>query len=184
MRSIRRVGGPLAVAALAVGLMLAAPSVQAEGVKKKLTGSSKEYLSNAYASNLAQIKLSQVALHKEVSRSVKSFAQSNIDRKRTENKQLSNLARKKGVELPSRPPEEAMTRVQNISHFDGKDFEQAYLREMVKQQADALNATRQQASSGNDNDVRDWATKRLPTERRSLNNTREIAERHGVSGVG
>lgn len=112
---------------------------------------------------MAEVELSKVALTKAQNADVKKFAEMMVADHGKANDELKALASKKNVSLPaSLDPAHKMTQ-EKLEGMSGAGFDKAYVEAMVKDHADAVNLFQAQADGGTDKELKEFASKTLPT---------------------
>lgn len=84
------------------------------------------------------------------------------------NKELRELAQKKGVTLPEKLSQKRQATFDQLSKLKGADFDRAFAKDMVSGHEKAIERFEAEAKNGKDADVRAWAEKWLPTLREHL----------------
>lgn len=128
-----------------------------------LSRDDREFIRNAAASGLAELQGSQLAAQVAQDDSVRRFAQQEVRDHGTENAELAELARRKGVELPATPELVEQGRLQFLQSVRGPEFDLRYVQDLgVKAAQGTLALFRQQAEHGGDPEVRRFAQQALP----------------------
>ena len=112
---------------------------------------------------MLEVQLSQLALKNAASKSVKDFAKNMVKDHTNANNQLMAMASTKGMALPAALGEKNQKTYDDIAKKTGKDFDKAYIDEMVSDHKDAVSDFESQAKDSKDADVKAWAGKTLPT---------------------
>jgi putative membrane protein len=106
------------------------------------------------------------------SQAVKGFAQRLINDHNMANQELATLAKQKGVLLLG---DDAKMISMPLATKSGADFDKEFARAMIEDHQKDISAFEKEASSGNDPDVKNWASKTLPTLRAHLAEAQALA---------
>lgn len=130
--------------------------------QNRLSSSDRLFMERAAQGNMAEIRLSQLALQRASSDDVKQYAQQMIDQHTQANNQLMQLARQKGVTLPRQLDAQHQQIERQLQRLSGTNFDQAYMRAMVNDHAQTAALFQRQAEQGQDRDVVAYASTLLP----------------------
>ncbi|HEY9708900.1 MAG TPA: DUF4142 domain-containing protein [Oculatellaceae cyanobacterium] len=122
----------------------------------------RDFMIQAAQMNRAEIELSQVALRKAASPEVKQYARQIIADHRQAGVRLSELAREKGITLPTQPDAEHQALKARLQEMSGRAFDQAYMTAMVADHEEAVRQFQNQATQGRDPDLKAFAANILP----------------------
>jgi putative membrane protein len=120
------------------------------------------FVKKAAQDGLTEVTLGKQAATKAQDPKVKQFAEHMVKDHSKANDELTNLARKKGLEVPSSLDPEHQAIVQKMSGKSGADFDAAYSEEMLKDHKKAV-ALFEAATKSSDSDLAAFAQKTLPT---------------------
>lgn len=129
--------------------------------------------------NTAEIEAGQLAEGRATSEEVRQFARRMIDDHGKANRELADLAKSKGVNLPAKSGEVHAMIAAHLSKLSGRDFDQEYIAIMAADHAKVVSIFETKARMARDADIRAWATKTLPTLQEHLKMAREINEKLG-----
>ena len=107
---------------------------------------------------MAEVQLGQLTLQKSSNDQVKQFAQKMIDDHTKLGEQMKPVAQQIGVPVPpsvSKKDKAVMMKLQSLS---GPAYDQAYVKDMVKDHKEDLSDFQTEASSGQDQTVKDAAS--------------------------
>jgi putative membrane protein len=147
-------------------IVLMALVVCSPAVAQKETGTmpkDRQFVMKAASTDMAEIKLAKLAMEKGTSPDVKQFAQRMIaDHTKTSN-ELKTIAKKQNISLPTDvTPEQKMT-YDRLSRLTGPEFDRAYMEVMAKDHGEAVTEFTKQATEGSDPELKQFASKTLPT---------------------
>lgn len=150
----------LAIAVPAVLLAAGLTTARAESDKGVLTAQT--FVTKAVKDGMLQIQLGQLAADHAESDAVKEFAQRMVDDHTKTNEELTTLAEKKAWEVPKEMGGGHESIKNQLERLDGKMFDREYMKMMVKDHEETVGVFRRYSESGDDPELKDWATKTLP----------------------
>lgn len=89
----------------------------------------RQYIQTAGEAAIANIQLSQLALRQATDNQVKEFAQAELNEQVNVRTQLSTIAPRAGVQIPSAPGPKYQASFKRLSQLTGDRFNQAYMSE-------------------------------------------------------
>ena len=171
----------MVIASMVFSLPLA--FAQQTGGANPQSSSDNEFVTKAAGGGLAEVQLGQLAAQKASNPDVKQFAQKMVDDHSRANDELKNVASQKNVTLPTDlPPEEQQLR-DRLQNMSGQEFDRTYMRHMVQDHAKDVAEFQREATRGQDNDVKQFASKTLPVLQQHLKMARQVAGKVGASGA-
>jgi putative membrane protein len=178
MRTISRRYAFGAAVALAFGLTAFAQESSAPPTRVNDHGGSvssdQTFLKEAAEGGLAEVELGQLAVEKSSNEDVKRFAQLMVEDHGKANEDLKQLATQKGVSLPSEPTAKQKAKKEQLSKLSGDEFDRAYMSDMLKDHKADIAAFEKESDSGNDSDVKRFASQALPTLRAHLKQAESV----------
>lgn len=135
----------------------------------------KFFLVQAAFMNLAEIEAGRVAADRAAGPEVKEFARKMVEEHTKAQRELAELAKKKGVEVPSKPDEAHAMAVAHLSKLQGRTFDREYLALMTASHAKAVSLFESKARMARDPDIRAWAERTLPALREHWRMARDLA---------
>ncbi len=168
-------------ASLATGLCLfiASPSVAAEE-HEKYDAATQSFLKEAAQGGMTEVTLGQLASEKGHNEAVKSFGQRMVKDHSRVNEELKKLAHAEDVTLPTDMGSGGKELEQRLQKLSGAEFDQAYMQAMLKDHKEDIEAFNQEARNGKDPEVKNWASKTLPTLREHYQLGQTAAEKIGL----
>ena len=91
------------------------------------------------------------------------------------NDQLKQIAGNKGVTLPTDLDSKDQALKDRLSKLDGEKFDQAYMKNMVRDHTKDVSEFRKESTSGKDSDLKSFASQTLPTLEDHLKEAKNIA---------
>ncbi len=144
--------------AFGVVWLAALPAFSAQGAEKE-----KEFLKKAAQAQLAEIKLGEMAIEQAGSEMVKQFGEQMILDHSKANRQVTQLARQEGVELPKGLSSKQKEKADKFSGLSGPEFDKAYMEYMTKDHRKDVMEFEQSARQIQDPQVQRWAKDTLPS---------------------
>jgi putative membrane protein len=148
----------------------------AAGETQQLAQQDQEFATKAAGDGKAEVELGELAQQQAESDEVKQFGQRMVEDHGKANEQLASIAQQKGIELPQDLPEEAQQLQDELQQKSGPEFDQAYMAAMVEDHEKAVALFEQQAGSGEDADLRNFAEETLPVLQEHLDMARLMHE--------
>jgi putative membrane protein len=142
---------------------------------QKLSPSDEKFMTEAAQGGLAEVELGKLATEKGSSDQVKKFGQRMVDDHSKANDELKQLASSKGVNLPDQPKAKDKATKERLSKLNGAEFDRAYMQDMVKDHKKDVAEFNKESNSAKDSDVKQFASKTLPTLKDHLQQAQQIA---------
>ncbi len=142
------------------------------------------FVYKAMQGSMAEVQLGQLTLQKSNNDQVKQFAQRMIDDHTKLNEQMKPVAQQLGVDVPdqvSKKDRKTMTKLQALS---GPAYDQAYIKDMVKDHKEDLSEFQMEASSGQDQTVKDAAAQGSKVIAQHLQMAQQLAKDQNVPRPG
>ena len=108
---------------------------------------------------------------------VKTFGQRMVTDHSKANDELKQLATTKGLTLPASLSADTQKKVDDLSKKKGKDFDKAYMDNMVKDHEKDVAEFEKESKSAQDPDLKAWVTKTLPTLQDHLKMAKETQKK-------
>ena len=139
---------------------------------------SREFLTKAANSGMAEVQLAKMAQQKATIDAVKSFA-AMLERDHTAvGDQVKSFASQRNVTLPSTPSDEKQKMVNDMDKMSGKAFDKEFISMMVKGHNDGISLFEDTKANASDVDIKNFADKTLPTLRKHLDSAKAIQKRY------
>lgn len=113
--------------------------------------------------NLSAIHLSELAYQKASMEETKDMASKMLTDHRLALAEITVLAQKRGVVLPTTPDAEATREYDRIDKSTGADFDKEYADQMVKDHEKAIKTLEGIINDTGDFEIKTWAEANLPT---------------------
>ena len=135
-----------------------------------------DFAVEAADAGLMEVELGTLALTKASSPEVKSFAQMVVDDHTKANNELKALAQQKNISLPMAMGNEHQRKVENLTEKTAAEFDKEYIDLMVRDHKDVIDEFEDEAEDGNDTEIKAWASSKVATLRRHLQEAERIQE--------
>ncbi len=123
---------------------------------------------------MAEVALGKIAEQKSTTKNVKDFATRMIADHSKVNNELTAIAKSKGITLPENISNDEQKIVDDLSKKTGKEFERAYVKEMLDDHEKDVKAFEGASKTCNDAGLQEFATKTLPILKMHLGSIKQI----------
>jgi putative membrane protein len=144
----------------------------------------KIFVSKAMQGSLAEVQLGQLTLQKSNNAQVKEFAQRMIDDHTKLNEQMKPVAQQLGVTVPDQISKGDRKTIAKLQALSGSAYDQAYIKDMVKDHKQDLNEFQMEASSGQDQTAKDAANQGSKVIAQHLQMAQQMAKDQNVPSAG
>jgi putative membrane protein len=134
-----------------------------------------KFMKEAAEGGMAEVALGQLAAEKASSSDVKKFGQRMVDDHSKANDELKLLASQKNVDLPKDLSAKDKATKATLEKLSGEQFDQVYMKDMVRDHKKDVSDFRQESKSAQDPDVKNFAVQTLPTLEDHLKQAESIA---------
>jgi len=134
----------------------------------------KKFVKDAALGGLTEVALGKLAAEKGSSDDVKQFGQKMVDEHGKANDQLKEAAGKSSIEVPAALDSKHQSRVDKLSKLSGPAFDKAYLKDMLKDHQQDVNAFQSEAQNGSDPNVKQFAAATLPVLQEHLSMVKDL----------
>jgi putative membrane protein len=138
------------------------------------------FVSKAMQGSIAEVQLAQLTLQKSSNDQVKQFAQRMIDDHTKLNEQMKPVAQQLGVTPPDQVSKNDRKTMAKLQALSGSAYDQAYIRDMVKDHKQDLSQFQMEASSGQDQNVKDAANQGSKVIAQHLQMAQQLAKDQNV----
>jgi putative membrane protein len=111
---------------------------------------------------LAEIKLGKLAMDQGSNEAVKAFGTSMVAEHTKAGDELKEAAKEENIGLPTDLSAKDQATFDRFCKLSGADFDQAYAQDMVKDHQQDLRDFQREANHGNDDVIREFASKTVP----------------------
>ena len=141
----------------------------------------KMFVAKAMQGGMAEVELGQLTLQKSQNEQVKQFAQRMIDDHPKMNDQMKPVAQQLGVSVPNQVSKKDRQTMAKLQALSGSAYDQAYIKDMIKDHKQDLSEFQTEASSGQDQTVKDAATQGSQVISQHLQMIQQIAKDQNVN---
>src|SRR3984885_9861776 len=139
------------------------------------------FVTKAMQGSMAEVQLGQLTLEKSNNDQVKQFAQRMIDDHTKLNEQMKPVAQQLGVTPPNQISKGDRKTIAKLQALSGPAYDQAYIQDMVKDHKQDLSDFQMEASSGQDQTVKDAANQGSKVIAQHLQMIEQIAKDRNVA---
>ena len=134
-----------------------------------------KFMKEAAQGGMAEVALGQLAVEKASNADVKKFGQRMVDDHSKANDKLKQLASEKNVALPQDLNAKDKATKASLEKLSGEQFDQAYMKDMVKDHKKDVSDFRRESKAAHDPDVKQFAADTLPILEEHLKQAESIA---------
>jgi len=132
------------------------------------------FVAKAAAGGMTEITLSKVAAQQATAQNIKDFANMMVTDHSAAGEKLSVIAKAKGISLPSSPDTAQQKMISDISKKTGKDFDKAYVNQMVKDHEATLSMFKSAQTTVKDTSLKAFITSTIPVVQHHLDAIKTI----------
>jgi putative membrane protein len=144
----------------------------------------REFMSKAAQEGMAKFQLAYAALQNAHSEEVKAFARQVLADYYKSQGALIDIANQQFIALPTEPDPKDKATLNSLLQLHGEAFDKAYMQTMLDGHRSDLAQFKQEAKSGNNQAVIDWANQNLPTLQSQYKEAEKVAPIVGVEITG
>jgi putative membrane protein len=141
----------------------------------------KMFVKKALQGGMAEVQLGQLTLQKSSNDQVKQFAQKMIDDHTKLGEEMKPVAQQLGVSAPDGPSKKDKSTIAKLQALSGSAYDQAYIKDMVKDHKQDLSDFQTEASSGQDQTVKDAANQGSKVIAQHLQMIQQLAKDQNVN---
>jgi putative membrane protein len=141
----------------------------------------KMFVKKALQGGMAEVQLGQLTLQKSNNDQVKQFAQRMIDDHTKLGEQMKPVAQQLGVSEPNGISKKDKSTIAKLQSLSGPAYDQAYIKDMIKDHKQDLSEFQTEASSGQDQTVKDAANQGSKVIAQHLQMIQQIAKDQNVN---
>jgi putative membrane protein len=121
-----------------------------------------EFIVDAANGGMTEIQLGKTAMQKGISKQVKNFGAMMIKDHSKINDMIKAIAVTKNISIPKAPGVKEQKIISKLTGKSGKDFDKAYIDDMIEDHKDDIKAFQTAAKKCLDPDVKSFAVKTIP----------------------
>lgn len=134
----------------------------------------------AASGGLEEVELGKLAQQKSVNGQVKDFGVMMINDHTKANDEMMKMAAKKGISLPATLSNSNQKLKDELSSKSGKDFDKAYVKDMIEDHKEDIKSFEEAAKNVNDTELKTFAINTLPVLLKHLEAIEKIGRGMGV----
>jgi putative membrane protein len=123
-----------------------------------------------------EVQLGQYAAQNAASAAVKQFGQMMVTDHSKADSMLTEIARVKGLVIPSAPGDAHQKHIDELTKKKGADFDKAYMSMMVDDHEADIRKFEDEVKNGKNEDIKAFANQTLPVLRKHLDAAKKIKE--------
>jgi putative membrane protein len=139
-----------------------------------VSASDKTFVMKAAQGGMTEVQLGQIAATKGTSQDVKDFGAKMVTDHGKANDELKSIATAKGITIPDKLDSKHQAMVDKMNGMSAADFDKAYVNAMVKAHKKDDMLFTKEASSGDDADIKAFASKTDETVKMHLSMIEDI----------
>ena len=139
-----------------------------------LSAADREFMMKAAQGGMAEVQMGQLAKDNSSNDGVKSFGDKLINDHKAANDDLKDIASRANVTLPTDLDAKHKASIDRLSKLKGSAFDRAFLKDQVKDHEHDIAEFRKEANNGQDTDVKNFASQKLPTLEDHLKMARDL----------
>ena len=140
----------------------------------------KMFVKKAMQGSLAEVQLGQLTLQKSNNDQVKQFARKMIDDHTKLNEQMKPVAQQLRVDIPTEVSKKDKSVISKMQALSGTAYDEAYIKDMVKDHKQDLSEFQMEASNGHDPGVKYAAMQGSKTISEHLQMAQQLAKDQNV----
>lgn len=144
--------------------------------KAVLSASDRKFVEEAAMGSLLEVQLGQLADNNAESEEVRKFGQRMVQDHGKASSDLLQVVEPTGMTLPKSLDEQHKKQVDKLKKLKGKEFDQAYMKEMVQAHEKDVAKFRKQADGSGHAELKQFASTTLPTLQEHLTMARDISK--------
>ena len=158
----------------ATGATANTPTSSTASTKMTLSKEDSTFVMKAAAGGMMEVELGNVAQQNGNNARVKNFGQMMVSDHSKANDELKSFASSRGITLPASLPADEQKHVDAMKKMTGKAFDTHYMNMMVNDHKTDIGEFEKASKSAKDNDLKNWASKTLPTLNKHLDSAQAI----------
>jgi putative membrane protein len=141
---------------------------------QNLSNADKEFIKMAAVTNMKQAHVGEMAQDQAANSDVKDFGQTLVKDHTDAYDRLAKLADKTGVAIPRGIDAARIPAIESLSRLKGKNFDRSFLEHEVAAQRSAIAEFRREASHGQDQDLKNYASQCVSTLENDLKTAQSL----------
>jgi putative membrane protein len=168
---------------LFAGVMLAQPLQQTTKTNRDaLSSADRSFINSAQEGNLAEIDSAKIVEQRATNPAIKDFASRMVTDHTQLSQELKTLAESHGVTLPTAATMAQQTQKDNLEKLSGAKLDEEYVNGQLADHKEAISAYENEIEHGQNQAMKDYAEKALPTLQDHIRISEDIAGKMDMSG--
>ena len=151
-----------------------------QGTKTTVDEKTSKFMNEAAMGGNAEVQFGKLAEQNASSQRVKNFGEMMVKDHSAANDDLKSIAKNKSVTLPNDIGKH-QHHYDELSKKTGTDFDKSYMKMMVDDHKEDIDAFEKAANTSTDPDVKNFATQKLPILRKHLDSAKAVQESLSMS---
>jgi putative membrane protein len=151
----------------------------AAGVALGADAVSQDFVDKAATAGLYEVKAAELARDKTQDPQVREFADQMIADHGAANRELNSYANQHELMAPTKIDDKHQKMLDKLAKLSGEDFDREYARQQLEAHKEAVKLFENQASSGADKGLKQWANGKVPILKAHLGHAQKLAENEG-----
>ena len=136
----------------------------------------RDFIQDQLADGEAEVELGRLVQERATNPEVKEFGQMMVRDHQQAGSELKQIASKHNIQPPAAGHDDHNDLQQRLSKLSGAEFDREYMKAMVEDHEEAVNEVERKAENADNPEVRQWASKTLPTLKQHLERARQIQD--------
>lgn len=134
----------------------------------------RNFVEDMAADGQAEVALGQLAQQKATSPEVKEFGEMMVRDHTKAGQELKSIAAKHSIELKADLNDDSKDLRERLAKLSGNEFDREYIKAMVDDHEKAVDDVKEKAEKSDNPEIKQWASKTLPTLEQHLERARQI----------
>jgi putative membrane protein len=143
-----------------------------------------QFVEKASQGGLAEVELGKLAQQKATNPAVKEFGRHMETDHQKANDELKSIASKEGMTVAASMNSKDQAFYDRLSKMSGAQFDDTYMRQMVRDHQTDIAEFQKEATSGSDESLKNFASMTLPTLRQHLKMAQDTSAQLGAKTTG
>lgn len=143
-------------------------AAQSSTSQQNLSSQDKTWVKKAHQTNLAEIKLGNMAESKSQNNAVTSMGRTLVSDHSSLDSKLKMAAQNMNINLPSEPSQQQQSMARNLSQKSGSQFDKDWTRKLIAGHRKAIQMTQHEIQNGSSMKVKQLANHTLPILQKHL----------------
>lgn len=142
-----------------------------------------KFVDFAAQTDMLEAHLGQMAVDQASGQNVKDFAQMLVTDHTSDYQQLNDLSAKTGIAIPKGIDAQGDKMIATFEKLKGAAFDKRFAHEMISGHEKAIDVYKREISSGQNTDVKAYASRAMPVLEKHLQGAKELQAPHAASAT-